>query len=345
MSAAQTTASLLSQQPSLENNGSGGDVSILSQSGSPIPGATGANIQSIVSVVTDAFGIHYSLISNPYFTGSPQTSLQSSTMATSTSTPVAVPATASASSTAAATSTDSGLNGAKIAAILVPILVVLALIPIIYLCYLRQRNKRLNRLMTPELRLPPTETRLLQSNSRPNSISLPSPFSDKDRIQSTTPFSDKDRIQSVATTTYDRPESEIQRVPSPTLPSPSLPVFRTQEAWPLTAPLPDIPDPRPVYGSPAASLNASHNITLRAPTPNHGRSTPQEPAAPLTESNMTSHDLIVPSRNNRESDVVSDMSFNQGTGRQRSERDADELSVVSAISPDDPSERHLHRMF
>ncbi|MCJ1475441.1 hypothetical protein MMC13_004103 [Lambiella insularis] len=311
-----------------------------------IPTSTGGPaIASIVSFYTDASGVHTTLVSNPAYTG-PAVSSQTSSFITSTSTPAAAPAAASASSSAApVTSTDSGLNGAKIAAILVPILVVLALIPVVYLCYLRRRNKRLNRPITPELRLPPTETRLLRSNSRNNSISLPSPFSDKDRIQSTTPFSDKARIQSVATTTYERPESEIQRVPSPTLPSPSLPVFRTQEAWPLTAPLPDIPEPPPSYGPPAASHNASHSVTLRAPTPSYARAIPQEQSPPLTEANMNSHDLIVPSRNNRESDVVSEMSFTQSTGRRRSERDADEVSIVSALSPDDPSERHMHRLF
>ncbi|MCJ1434373.1 hypothetical protein MMC27_003741 [Xylographa pallens] len=249
-------------------------------------------------------------------------------------TTVAAASAATSSVVAVSSSTNNGLNGAKIAAILVPVLVILGLIPIIYLFYLNRRNKRHRQMGTPELRIPPTETQLLQSSSRHNSISLPSPFTDKERWQSG------------SLSVLERPDSEIQRAPSPTLPSPSLPVFRTQEAWPLTAPL---PEPPPTYASekksPNHSPNHSHNITLRAPTPNVNGPLPQPRAAALTEANMSSHDLEVPLRNNRESDVVSEMSFHQSTGRRRSERDVDEVSFVSALSPDDGSDRHLHHLF
>lgn len=114
----------------------------------------------------------------------------------------------------------------------------------------------------------------------------------------------------------------------------------------MTAPL---PDPPATYASekisPNHSPNHSHNITLRAPTPNVSVPTSQSRPAALTEANISSHDLEVPLRNNRESDVVSEMSYRQSTGRRRSERDADEVSFVSALSPDDRSERRLHQLF
>ncbi|MCJ1387409.1 hypothetical protein MMC18_000252 [Xylographa bjoerkii] len=293
--------------------------------------------------VTDAAGsLSFITVPNPNYTPSMSIAtsrMPSSIITTSAPNSLTVPASAATSSVAAvSTSTNKGLNGAKIAAILVPVLVVLGLIPILYLFYLSRRNKRRRQLGTPELRMPPTETQLLQSNSqhnsRHNSISLPSPFTDKERWQSG------------SLSVLERPDSEIQRAPSPTLPSPSLPVFRTQEAWPLTAPL---PEPPPTYSSeknsPNHSPNHSHNITLRAPTPNVIGPTPQPRSAALTEANMSSHDLEVPLKNNRESDVVSEMSFRQSTGRRRLERDADEVSFVSALSPDDHSERRLHQLF
>ncbi|MCJ1283045.1 hypothetical protein MMC26_002372 [Xylographa opegraphella] len=305
---------------------------------SPPSSVTLSPIDSIVSIFTDSSTTYITYVPKP--TSDPAIASQptSRTLLTSTTSSaqatVAPASAATSSAVAVASSTNNGLNGAKIAAILVPVLVVLGLIPIIYLFYLNRRNKRRRQMGTPELRMPPTETQLLQSNSRHNSISLPSPFTDKERWQSG------------SLSVLERPDSEIQRAPSPTLPSPSLPVFRTQEAWPLTAPL---PDPPPTYVSeknpPNHSPNHSHNITLRAPTPNVHGPLAQSRAAALTEANMTSHDLEVPLRNNRESDVVSEMSFRQSTGRRRSERDADEVSFVSALSPDDHSDRQLRQLF
>ncbi|MCJ1378293.1 hypothetical protein MMC17_001390 [Xylographa soralifera] len=304
------------------------------------PGAIPTTIPQVdVIPLTDASGsVFFTTILDPKYTPNMQTSTpQNTNLMTTTSalTSSIAPASAATSSPAAiSSSTNNGLNGAKIAAILVPIIVVLGLIPIIYLFYLNRRNKRRRQMGPPELRMPPTETQLLQSNSRHNSISLPSPFTDKERWQSG------------SLSVLERPDSEIQRAPSPTLPSPSLPVFRTQEAWPLTAPL---PEPPPTYASeknsPNHSPNHSHNITLRAPTPNVSGPISQPRAAALTEANMSSHDLEIPLRNNRESDVVSEMSFRQSSGRRRSERDADEVSFVSALSPDDRSDRHLHQLF
>ncbi|MCJ1397290.1 hypothetical protein MMC11_000482 [Xylographa trunciseda] len=292
----------------------------------------------IISLVIEPSTTFFTYVPNPTFTPPVAPQSTSGTFITSTTASAhatVAPASAATSSAAAVSaSTNNGLNGAKIAAILVPVLVVLGLIPIIYLFYLNRRNKRRRQMGTPELRMPPTETQLLQSNSRHNSISLPSPFTDKERWQSG------------SLSVLERPDSEIQRAPSPTLPSPSLPVFRTQEAWPLTAPL---PEPPLTYASerhsPNHSPNHSHNITLRAPTPNVSASIPQPRPAALTEANISSHDLEVPIKNVRESDVVSEMSFRQSTSRRRSERDADEVSFVSALSPDDHSERRLHQLF
>ncbi|MCJ1416387.1 hypothetical protein MMC32_002722 [Xylographa parallela] len=318
---------------------SDGDLVFATSTGSP--DGTPTSVPPIGDIVSQSIGPSTTVIvylpgptSNAPITtqSTSQTSLTSSTASVqSTVAPVSA---ATSSAAAVPSSTNNGLNGAKIAAILVPVLVVLGLIPIIYLFYLKRRNKRHRQMGPPELRMPPTETQLLQSSSRHNSISLPSPFTDKERWQSG------------SLSVLERPDSEIQRAPSPTLPSPSLPVFRTAEAWPLTAPL---PEPPPTYASekksPNHSPNHSHNITLRAPTPNVNGPLPQPRAAALTEANMSSHDLEVPLRNNRESDVVSEMSFHQSTGRRRSERDADEVSFVSALSPDDGSDRHLHRLF
>ena len=293
-----------------------------------------------VSQVRDSLTTYYTVVPETTSSASAsQLSSQTSQTVVTTTTASAqasvAPASAATSSVAAvSSSTNNGLNGAKIAAILVPILVVLGLIPIIYLFYLNRRNKRRRQLGTPELRMPPTETQLLKSNSRHNSISLPSPFTDKERWQSG------------SLSVLERPDSEILRAPSPTLPSPSVPLFRTQESWPLTAPLPELPSAHALENtSPTHSPNHSYNVTLRAPTPNVSVSKPQPRSAPLTEANMSSHDLEVPLKHNRESDVVSEMSFRQSTGRRRSDRDADEVSFVSALSPDDRSERNLHHLF
>lgn len=222
---------------------------------------------------------------------------------------------------------DNGLGfGAKMAAILVPILVILALLPIIYLLYLRRRHK-LDEQEAQERPFPP-ETKHLVSDSRRNSTSLPSLFVDSNGTRSG------------SLGIINRPSSEILRVPSPTLPSPSLPVFRAQESWPLSeAPLPEPPS------SHASSQNfITHNATLRPPSSNYGVPSPQPrpPPSPLSESNMSSHDLRHPP-SNRQSDAVSEMSFDQGPRGLRPGRDADTLSMVSALSPDDHSERHMHQ--
>lgn len=226
-------------------------------------------------------------------------------------------------------STDNGLSfGAKMAAILVPILVILALLPIIYLLYLRRRHKREEQ-EAQERPFPP-ETKHLVSDSRRNSTSLPSLFVDNSGTRSG------------SLGIINRPSSEILRVPSPTLPSPSLPVFRAQESWPLSeAPLPEPPS------SHASSQDfITHKTSLRPPSSNYGVPSPQlrPPPSPLSESNMSSQDLRHPP-NNRQSDAVSEMSFDQEPRGLRPGRDVDTLSMVSALSPDDHSERHMHQTF
>ncbi|MCJ1249119.1 hypothetical protein MMC30_006342 [Trapelia coarctata] len=241
---------------------------------------------------------------------------------------VTVSITAPATSSPAAASTSNGLSfGAMMAAIIVPILVVLALLPIIYLLYLRRRHKREEH-EAQERPFPP-ETKHLVSDSRRNSTSLPSLFVDNNGTRSG------------SLGIINRPSSEILRVPSPTLPSPSLPVFRAQESWPLSeAPLPDPPS---AHGSQTIS---NYNTTLRPPSSSYGAPSPQlrPPPSPLSETDMSSHDLRHPP-SNRQSDAVSEMSFEQEPRGLRPGRDADTLSMVSALSPDDRSERHMHQTF
>jgi len=248
--------------------------------------------------------------------------------ASSSSVTVIVSVTPTATSSPVAASADNGLSfGAKMAAILVPILVILALLPIVYLLYLRRRHKREEQ-EAQERPFPP-ETKHLVSDSRRNSTSLPSLFVDNNGTRSG------------SLGIINRPSSEILRVPSPTLPSPSLPVFRAQESWPLSeAPLPDPPS---AYGS---QIISNHNTTLRPPSSSYGALSPQlrPPPSPLSESNITSHDLRHPP-SNRQSDAVSEMSFEQEPRGLRPGRDADTLSMVSALSPDDRSERHMHQTF
>ena len=239
---------------------------------------------------------------------------------------VALPAPAASSSVAA--STDNGLSfGAKMAAILVPIVVILALLPVMYLLYLRRRHKREEQ--EAQQRPFPPESKHLVSDSRRNSTSLPSLFVDNNGIRSG------------SLGIINRPSSEILRVPSPTLPSPSLPIFRAQESWPLSeAPLPDPP-------SSQGSRNISnYNTALRPPSSSYGTPSPQlrPPPSPLSETNVPSHDLRHPP-GKRQSDTVSEMSFEQEPRGLRAGRDADTLSMVSALSPDDHSERHMHQTF
>ena len=59
---------------------------------------------------------------------------------------------------------------------------------------------------------------------------------------------------------------------------------------------------------------------------------------------MSTHNLGLAPRN-RESDAVSEMSFEQDVDRRRPNRDTDALSFVSALSPEDQAERHLHPLF
>jgi len=252
----------------------------------------------------------------------------SAAVAPGTSTPTASPEPAS--------STDSGISGTKMVAILVPILVVLGLIPIIYLLYIRHKSKR-ERRQAPELRIPPETSPLNRSShnsmgSRHNSIALPSPFSDSERIQSG-PLGIFDRPM-LERPLSGRPSSELERVPSPTLPSPSMPTFRTQEAWPLPAE----PSALPVHPY------ESHFESFRPPSSQYG--TPQtaqfgESVHALSSSSAGSNPF-----RNRDSDAISEMSFNPNVRleRTKSRKDMDEVSMVSALSPDDGEDRHFDHL-
>ena len=180
-------------------------------------------------------------------------------------TPTTVPATTSASQSKAAavtqtvistksaapttvpSSSDNGLSGAKLAMILGPVIGVVILIPIIWLLYIFFRNRRRDRqrLSSPDMRgPPPAESRLLR-HSPENSMVLPSPFKDSERIKSGAlnvweveqSIVEKPRNGTFSPPPRDslRASSELSHRPSPTLPSPNAPMFRRppSDAWPL----------------------------------------------------------------------------------------------------------------
>ena len=329
--------------------------------------------------------------------------------------------------------------GVKMAAILTPILVTLALIPVIYLIYLHYRNKRRDhqRLRSPDMRdtqqaylkppppVPPPPPQGIGSFRSPQekSILLPSPFSESERIKSGSlgvyevrqSLDDRARTESIGFFSPDpktrysgRASSELERGPSPTLPSPSVTTFRPiSESWPLpkSGKLPEPeppheahPNARKALPSPAATsrpppiLPAARSETLaasRSPSSDYGSTPtssafPQPPrstvATPQTQRFDSGLSNGKNNSNNRESDLVSDMSMyddvssgggNGGNGpgeadqrsrrdtdalsvvsamtagggggssRRRSTRDADAVSVVSALSPDERPDRNM----
>ena len=181
--------------------------------------------------------------------------------------------------------------GTKLAVILVPILVVLALIPIIWFVYVHRRNRKRDRKITSrEEKRPPTETQPLRHSPGP-SLTLPSPFSDSERIRSGSlgvydvrqSLEERARSNSLGIGIYDRESnarasSELERGPSPTLPSPSIPTFHTtrttgtshksNDSWPLPA-TGNLP-------SPATSYDSQFNRNKPLPKP-AARSKPSSP--------------------------------------------------------------------
>ena len=240
-----------------------------------------------VSVMTAAPTLS---VLRPANTPPPQQSTQVVTsVVTSLSTP----------SPTAAPVVDEGMPfGTKMAAILVPVLVVVALIPIIWLLVVRRRSKkRDSRHSIPEKR-PPTETQLLPPRHSPvPSLTLPSPFSDSERIRSGSlgvydvrqSLEDRARSGSLGIGMYDRPQSgrassELERGPSPTLPSPSVPAFRpphshtashnTTDSWPLPA-TGSLPSPNSLYDP-----HINTNKPLPMPVASSKKSSPQLPQIP-----------------------------------------------------------------
>ena len=211
------------------------------------------------------------------------------------------------------TTMNHGLSKGMMAAILVPTLLAVVTVPILYLCYLCWRNKR-SRHRLPELRLP-YETRLLRS--RDNSLSMRCSFSDNERARGGSLGAD------------DCPSNEVSRTPSPILPIPSLPISNHQESWPLRGAL---PDPPPAYDPQWSGL--------RPPSSVHSRISGRSQTDTLAESSAAQLEVENPF-SNRASDVVSELSFDQGS-RGRRTRDLDELSLVSAMESDCSSERDLH---
>jgi hypothetical protein len=334
--------------------------------------------------------------STPSLPGAPVATTVSSTLASITE---AVSSTTSASAAQAATdgaasSGDGGLPfGTKMAAILVPTLVFLALIPIAYFIWLHRRNKKRDREAmrnhSPQLHGPKSEAGLL--SSRDNSMSLLPAFKDSDRIKSgalgvfeMTPELERLRTNSDPPATglaqnrgrLNTREASAERGPSPTLPSPSIPNFPlpraverpAESSWPLpAAPNPSGPPPYSLQhpalrGPPPAQLNKARptipNVGeprgLRIPTPEasvvpgvrsdspgfnfglgeaHGGDTPTATQAPRTFTKK------------RESDAISEMSYDPRTPRRRqSGRDTDEMSMVSALDPDDEKDIRLNRL-
>lgn len=360
--------------------------------------------------------------------------LQATSFSSSTS---RMSSSATSSSSAVPAASSGGLDPTlKLVAILIPIVVVLALIPLAYLFYIHQRSKHENaalRQSSPESQRAPAETKLLahKTSRSDHSISvIPSSFSDSNRLRtgsfdifnppmstsasplgphnysnsysnskstaSYTPLapinlttispptaaasSQRSRLDTKPPPTYSdstsrpsqsqshlstnttpphhsqrsqyspanthnrhdsttrhsgRPSSELERAPSPTLPSPSLPTFRAQEAWPL---------PATTASSGIASL---HPGNLRPPSSVYATST-RSPQRAVFGSGIGEARTTTPmddppigfafssgrgdGAGPRMSDAVSELSFSTSAERGR---DIDEMSIVSAMGGED----------
>ena len=224
-----------------------------------------------------------------------------SSLLTSTPTTTQVQESAAASTSAAAASTNNASSGGLpmgqlLAAIITPIAFIIILIPIIYILWVRHRTRRRDsgRRQDPHPETPAPETRLLR-HSPQNSTFLPSPLNDSDRIKSGSlgvfelrrSLEDQGRAGSIGVF-HQQPRkagyasSPAERGPSPTLPSPKVPVFNRppSEAWPLPAGGIKLPSPSTLYDphmntnkplpSPAAAAKASSNPSSSpAPAPQH----------------------------------------------------------------------------
>ncbi|MCJ1352094.1 MAG: hypothetical protein MMC33_002078 [Icmadophila ericetorum] len=216
-------------------------------------------------------------------------------------------------------STHQGLTGAKIAAILVPILVTFAILPLLYLWYLNRRNKQSDG--DAQEQNFPSDSRLLQPHSsRHNSVTFPSPLVE--------PFFDSERSRTDSVGMFDRPMSQSPRFPSFILPSNSP--ARIQDSWPLTSAI--LPDPPPAYDP--------EPTTLRPPSLVHGRASTRTQSSDVGGF-AASNGLRMPFNHSRASDAVSELSFERTSIAERP-READELSIVSALDEEDAEKGPQH---
>ncbi|MCJ1314540.1 hypothetical protein MMC25_008222 [Agyrium rufum] len=242
---------------------------------------------------------------------------------------------ATSTSSASSTSKSSGLDTTKIIAIVVPIVVVVAIIPLLYLWYIRRRFRKNRESMIGEKQQtpsPPPEKEHLRSDSA-NSMTLPTTFQERDRVTSEALMAGNWDQRSEYKTEPHAHEEDQSRAPSPVLPSPSMPTFRHQEQWPLTAPLPEPP-----------AIYRHDDNSIRAPSSHYGSQTalrPSESTPRVSEDRMVSPqdeifepDLTIPPTNTRMSDAISELSFDSRSRRHRT-KSLGELSAVSALEEDE----------
>ena len=198
------------------------------------------------------------------------------------------------------------IQGPILAAIIVPIVAVLALIPLGYIAWLHYRNKRRGRrLSSPDFGdmsapQPQHDSKLLphRPSTKLSPVTLPVPFTDSDRIKSgalgvyeVPPPPPSDTLSGSTVrppptgrtpVIYEhyrdqrasgRPSSELEpphiRAPSPTLPSPPAQPQHwrpSSDAWPLPNGAP-LPDPAPPYDSPYDPPYDPHSARTNKPLP------------------------------------------------------------------------------
>lgn len=143
------------------------------------------------------------------------------------------------------------------------------------------------------------------------------------------PFSDNERGRTDSVGMSDRPTGLSPRYPSFILPS-NTPPGRTTESWPLTSVL--LPDPPPAYDPVPTSL--------RPPSSRHGRSSTRTQSSDVGDF-AASNGVRMPFNQSRASDAVSELSFERTSLAERP-READELSVVSALDEEDAEKDPQH---
>ena len=284
--------------------------------GTPIPSAQTRPITEVSSPTIYAPGVYPSSTDVLLASDTP-TAARTSSLTTSISSSSLPSATGTAQSTAQPAGGGGLSYGAKLAAIIAPTLVVLALIPIIYICYIHKRYKKGRRESTmPEVRQQPPETTLLHAHHPSHdSVSLPTPFTDTERAN-----------EPSTGLAWDHHQEETSRAPSPVLPSPSRHTFQAPEQWPLKGPLPEPPPPPP--------KDIEDDDSLRRPSSSYGSRQAMLPRPPSEHEEVVSpqqrsfdHD---PAIRNRQSDAVSELSYDSRSRRHRT-KSMDGESFISAM--------------